>query len=62
MSTLRRKSRREELQSLRASLKAQYVKNMGGSPYQRGKRSDTYERMMTPRTKARLAAKEDQNV
>lgn len=58
---IKRKSKREELTALRASLKAQYVKTMGGSPYkkeqQKAKKSETktqqesYVRLMTPRTK-----------
>ena len=59
MASLKRKTRREEMQSLRTSLKAQYVKNVGGSPYQKdtshkGNKQETYERLATPRSKVHI--------
>jgi len=54
--TYKKRTKKEELQSLRASLKAQYLKNMGGSPYHKDatkvkKNTEIAERLMTPRSK-----------
>jgi hypothetical protein len=65
VSTIKRKTKKEELSAMRANLKAQYVKAMGGSPYkkelqQKGKKpesktkQESYIRLMTPRSKVNL--------